>query len=101
MVIGLPRDGDYPTDPHSIVSREMGHLSQKGGLVDGPVYRSIFQSLLWVNLREQDEYAVWNTGRAVYHDDWGDYSTNEPIMGGTAALVYMLAALGAPDGGTE
>lgn len=26
------------------------------------------------------EYAAWNTGRIVYHDDWGDYSTNEPIM---------------------
>ncbi|MGH7574863.1 MAG: hypothetical protein ACREM1_07020 [Longimicrobiales bacterium] len=25
--------------------------------------------------------------------DWGDYSTNEPIMDGTANLVYMLSAL--------
>ena len=29
---------------------------------------------------------------AVYHDDYGDYSTNEPTMDGTASLVYLLAA---------
>jgi endoglucanase len=96
MVIGLPQDGDYPIDPHSVVAKELGHGTQRGGLVDGPVYRSIFEQLLYVNLREPDEYAAWNTGRIVYHDDWGDYSTNEPIMDGTAALVYILAALGAP-----
>jgi endoglucanase len=29
---------------------------------------------------------------AVYHDDVGDYSTNEPTMDGTASLIYLLAA---------
>jgi len=29
----------------------------------------------------------------VYHDDWGDYSTNEPIMDGTANLVWLLSSL--------
>ena len=29
---------------------------------------------------------------AVYHDDFGDYSTNEPTMDGTASLIYLLAA---------
>jgi peptidoglycan/xylan/chitin deacetylase (PgdA/CDA1 family) len=28
----------------------------------------------------------------VYHDDYGDYSTNEPPMDGTASLIYLLAA---------
>jgi peptidoglycan/xylan/chitin deacetylase (PgdA/CDA1 family) len=28
----------------------------------------------------------------VYHDDYGDYSTNEPTMDGSASLVYLLAA---------
>jgi hypothetical protein len=28
----------------------------------------------------------------VYHDDYGDYSTNEPTMDGTASLIYLLAA---------
>jgi hypothetical protein len=29
----------------------------------------------------------------VYHDDKGDYSTNEYIMDGTASLAYLLATL--------
>jgi len=28
----------------------------------------------------------------VYHDDYGDYSSNEPTMDGTASLIYLLAA---------
>lgn len=94
MVIGLPRDGDYPVAPHSDIARLLNdHLTQKGGLVDGPVYRSIYENLLYVTLVQPDEYAAWNTGHIVYHDDYGDYSTNEPIMDGTAVLIYVLAAL--------
>jgi hypothetical protein len=95
MVIGLPADGVTPRDPHSVVAKQLGVETQRGGLVDGPVYRSIFQNLQYVRLTEPDEYARWNTGFIVYHDDWGDYSTNEPIMDGTANLVYLLAALSA------
>jgi endoglucanase len=91
MVIGLPADGVFPLDPHSVVSRELG-LQLTGGLVDGPVYRSIFENLRGITLFSEDEYALFNTGRAVYHDDYGDYSTNEPIMDGTANLVYVLSA---------
>jgi endoglucanase len=29
----------------------------------------------------------------VFHDDFGDYSTNEPTMDGTASLTYFLSAL--------
>lgn len=93
MVVGFPDPGRSPADPHSVVAMELGARTQKGGLVDGPVYRSIFESLAGIQLTEPDEYAAWNTGRVVYHDDFGDYSTNEPIMDGTAALVYLLAAL--------
>lgn len=94
MVIGLPSDGVYPLDPHSVVSRDLG-LQLTGGLVDGPVYRSIFENLRGITLYNEDEYARFNTGRAVYHDDYGDYSTNEPIMDGTANLAYLLAAAAA------
>lgn len=93
MVVGLPRDGVSPRDPHSVVAKEMGVWTQTGGLVDGPVYRSIFASLAYVRLHEPDEYAPFNTGHVVYHDDLGDYSTNEPIMDGTANLAYILAAM--------
>lgn len=96
MIIGVPRDGDHPTDPHSVVAQELGYLTQNGGLVDGPVYRSIFENLQYISLNKPDAYAEWNTGRVVYHDDWGDYSTNEPIMDGTANLVFLLAALHDP-----
>ena len=100
MVIGLPEDGTWPRDPHSIVARQYGPLSQRGGLVDGPVYRSIFESLQWVRVLEEDEYAAFNTGHIVYHDDFGDYSTNEPIMDGTANLAYLLSALAGGEAGT-
>ena len=93
MVVGFPADAVHPRDPHSIMSRELGRWTQKGGLVDGPVYRSIFENLMYIRLVEPDEFAGWNTGRIVYHDDFGDYSTNEPIMDGTANLTYLLAAL--------
>ena len=64
-----------------------------GGLVDGPVYRSIFENLLGIHLAQPDEYERWNGGFVVYHADYGDYSTNEPIMDGTGMLTYLLAAM--------
>ncbi len=89
MVIGL---GDtYPRMPHSVVSDQL-HLQLTGGLVDGPVYRSIFANLRGIRLLKADAYAPFNTGFIVYHDDVGDYATNEPIMDGTANLAYVLAA---------
>lgn len=93
MVIGYPAGGASPRDPHSVVARQLGVETQLGGLVDGPVYRSIYENLRGIRLFEADEHAQWNSGRIVYHDDFGDYSTNEPIMDGTANLVYVLAAL--------
>lgn len=91
MVIGIPDGGDVPVDPHSVMSMQIGPHTQKGGLVDGPVYRSIYQNLKGIALHQPDEYEAWNTGAIVYHDDRGDYSTNEPIMDGTAVMIYMLA----------
>jgi hypothetical protein len=43
-------------------------------------------------LKDADEYAEFQSNLAVYHDDYGDYSTNEPTMDGTASLIYLLAA---------
>jgi endoglucanase len=91
MVYGLPIWGDTPVDPHSAFT----HLRQypiDGGLVDGPVYTNTYKSLLGIKLAEADEYAPFQSNLAVYHDDYGDYSTNEPTMDGTASLVYLLAA---------
>ncbi len=91
MVVGLPDFGDYPSDPHSAFW--VNHQYQTwGGLVDGPVYSNIFNSLLGVHLTKDDEYAKFQTDMAVYHDDNADYSTNEPTMDGTASLSYILSA---------
>ena len=64
----------------------------EGALVDGPVYDAIYNSLWGVHLRRNDDYALFQ-GRAVYHDDYSDYSTNEPTMDGTASTTFMLGRL--------
>ena len=92
MIIGLPANGVFARDPHAVVSRQLGTVLT-GGMLDGPVYRSIYQNLRGIHLMEPDEYAAFNTGHIVYHDDYGDYSTNEPIMDGTANLTWLLAAM--------
>ena len=92
MVIGIPHGGTYPRDPHTELPPALVH-GLTGGLVDGPVYASIFQNLRGIRLLEPDEYAAFNTGSIVYHDDLGDYSTNEHIMDGTASLAYLMAML--------
>jgi peptidoglycan/xylan/chitin deacetylase (PgdA/CDA1 family) len=91
MVYGLPWWGDTPVDPHSAFT----HIKKypiDGGLVDGPVYTNIFKGLIGLTLYNTDSYADWQSDLAVYHDDYGDYSTNEPTMDGTASLIYLLAA---------
>ena len=93
MVIGYPHGARVATDPHSVVAVRLGVDKLLGGLLDGPVYRSIYSNLKGIALHDADEYARFNTGRMVYHDDLGDYSTNEPIMDGTANLTYLLSAL--------
>src|SRR5215204_5735776 len=91
MVYGLPESADTPSDPHSAFTH-IGHYPIDGGLVDGPVYTSIYKNLIGIKLYEPDEYAEFQSDFAVYHDDYGDYSTNEPTMDGTASLIYLLAA---------
>lgn len=92
MVFGLPGNGDTPVDPHSAFTH-LKNYPINGGLVDGPVYSSIFKNLIGIQLKDADEYAPFQSNLVVYHDDYGDYSTNEPTMDGTASLVYLLAAM--------
>ena len=91
MVFGLPANGDTPVDPHSSFTH-LKNYPIDGGLVDGPVYTTIFKSLIGLALNQPDEYENFQSDLAVYHDDFGDYSTNEPTMDGTASLIYLLAA---------
>jgi endoglucanase len=91
MVYGLPSWGDTPTDPHSSFTL-LENYPLDGGLVDGPVSGYIYDGLIGISLSKPDEYAEFQSTLAVYHDDFGDYSTNEPTMDGTASLIYLLAA---------
>lgn len=92
MVYGLPNWGDTPVDPHSAFTH-LKNYPIDGGLVDGPVYTSIYKNLIGIKLYQPDEYEQFQSELAVYHDDYGDYSTNEPTMDGTASLIYLLAAM--------
>lgn len=91
MFTGIPANGNYPRDVHlfanALLKREV-----RGGLIDGPVYRKVFQSLRGVSIREPDPFAPFQDERAVYHDDINDYSTNEPTMDGTASAILLWAA---------
>ena len=97
MIVELPMGGNYPKQPHScLVFEEVGNTT--GGLVDGPVYRTIFESLRGVNLvgdvrngAKPDNYDDFQMDYMVYHDNMHDYSTNEPTMDGTASLTFPLS----------
>jgi endoglucanase len=92
MIIGFPEYGDTPVDPHAAQTAVFG-LELPGGLIDGPVYTSIFESLRGLKIVNGDEYSQFQSALSVYHDDYGDYSTNEPTMDGTASLSYYFSSL--------
>ena len=93
MISGLPANGDFPQWPHSSITLIKGEPTY-GGLVDGPVYREIFGGHIGIRLLKEDIYKPFQNGIAVYHDDMGDYTSNEPTMDGTASLSYYLSSLG-------
>ncbi|MCI1778644.1 MAG: glycoside hydrolase family 9 protein [Bacteroidales bacterium] len=92
MIVGYPQGAeDVPLHPQSGFLT-FAHKLPYGGLVDGPVYKSIFDSRAGNSLHHADAYAPFNKGIAVYHDDSGDYASNEPTIDGTAGLCYYLAS---------
>jgi endoglucanase len=93
MFTNIPADGRFPRDVHLFVNA-VSKKTIRGGLVDGPVGRSIFGSLKGVTIREPDPLAEFQDDRAVYHDDIQDYSTNEPTMDGTASAILMWVLMG-------
>jgi len=92
MIVGLPATGKFPHQPHSSITWITGEPTY-GGLVDGPVYREIFNNHIEVKLYKEDEFKAFQNGIAVYHDDMGDYTSNEPTMDGTASLSFYLSSL--------
>ncbi|MDT8400970.1 MAG: glycoside hydrolase family 9 protein [Bacteroidales bacterium] len=92
MFTGLPEGGEYPVDVHTSIWALTGK-EVAGGLVDGPVYATIYSSLKGIALSEEDEFAEFQNDYVVYHDDISDYSTNEPTMDGTAGSLIMMSWL--------
>jgi hypothetical protein len=89
MVIGVPSGGVYASRPHHMFHKLEGILPV-GGLVDGPVYKDINDGLKFESFGP-DPYARFQSDVGVYHDCYGDFSTNEPIIDGTVSLLLLLA----------
>jgi hypothetical protein len=90
MFMNIPQHGDYPVDVHTSTWAMM-KIEVPGGLVDGPVFTTIYNNLSGLQLTQPDEFAPFQNDHVVYHDDIGDYSTNEPTMDGTASAVLLFA----------
>jgi endoglucanase len=93
MFTGIPDGGEFPVEVHTAPYVLLG-MDVPGGLVDGPVYTSIYNNLLGLTLLKPDKFAAFQNEHVVYHDDVGDYSTNEPTMDGTAGAILMMAHFG-------
>jgi hypothetical protein len=90
MFTGLPAWGEHPEDVH-LPTVQIQKKLVPGGLIDGPIASSTFAGLRGLHLSQADEFADFQTRDIVYHDDVGDYATNEPTMDGTADSILMIA----------
>ncbi len=92
MITGIPENTDYPQDVHmpfwKILNKEV-----KGSLADGPLWSTIHENMLAIVLSEEDEYKELQPKHIKYHDDFADYSTNEPTMDGSADIILLLTYL--------
>lgn len=92
MFEGIPAGGEYPQDTH-LPTVQLLKKQVVGGLVDGPILTTTYNNLRGLRLNEPDEFAEFQPRDIVYHDDVGDYSTNEPTMDGTADAILLMASL--------
>jgi hypothetical protein len=90
MFTGIPKGGEYPVDVHTSIWK-LTRKEVPGGIVDGPVYGTIYRSLIGLVLSQPDEFSDVQNEFVVYHDDIEDFSTNEPTMDGTAGAILMMA----------
>jgi hypothetical protein len=90
MFTGIPENGEFPEDVHLPIVQIMKRVVP-GGLIDGPIAAKTYNSLRGLHLLQPDEFAEFQPAELVYHDDVGDYSTNEPTMDGTADAILMMA----------
>jgi len=92
MFTMIPRNGEFPQDVHLPIVQLL-KKQIPGGLVDGPIDTKTYSGLIGLRLADPDEFAEFQTDKVVYHDDVGDYSTNEPTMDGTADAILLMAVL--------
>jgi hypothetical protein len=92
MITEIPEQADTPVDVHMPFWR-INQEAIKGSLVDGPLWTSIHDNMLAIELSEPDEYAHLQPPHIKYWDDWMDYSTNEPTLDGSAELILILIAM--------
>jgi endoglucanase len=90
MFEGIPAGGEFPEDTH-LPTVQLLKKQVPGGLVDGPISAKTYNGLIGLKLTRPDEFAEFQPQEIVYHDDVGDYSTNEPTMDGTADAILMMA----------
>jgi hypothetical protein len=90
MFSGIPAGGEFPEDIH-LPTVQILKKPVRGGLVDGPIAFETYKGLRGLQLTHADEFEEFQTDTVVYHDDVGDYSTNEPTMDGTADAILMMA----------
>jgi len=88
MVIGVPKEGRHASRPHHLFYKLANHLPV-GGLVDGPVSKEINDSLKFDTFTDP-ELEHFQSDVAVYHDQFADFSTNEPIIDGTVSLLLLV-----------
>ena len=92
MITEIPENSDTPVDVHMPFWR-INKEKVKGSLVDGPLWSTIHTDMIGIQLAEPDEYAHVQPKHIKYHDDWADYSTNEPTLDGSAELLLILTLL--------
>ena len=95
MFEGIPEGGEFPEDTHLPTTQLLG-VQVRGGLVDGPIAAETHGGLIGLRLTEADEFAAFQPRDVVYHDDVGDYATNEPTMDGTADAILVVALWSEP-----
>ncbi|MDD3319988.1 MAG: glycoside hydrolase family 9 protein [Paludibacter sp.] len=89
MIVGLP---DYGNTPKQVYNSENKKTQiHNGGLINGPVQKSVFNAVMDSKSSKSDEYEHFQSDWAVYHDDNVDFTTNETTLDGTASLTYLLS----------
>lgn len=92
QVIGAVSDVEPPLWPQNVLANLTGRPIG-GGLVDGPMWTSMWKTMEGINLTRGDPYAAFQSNYIVYHDDTMDYATNEPTLDGSCETLHFFSSL--------